>query len=88
MTILLNNGRVANINIFENAEHEKNVKSTTLCGRLISVDDRLNYVREVCGKPVMEKPLQTRDMETNELSYEGRAPNVLLFENDKLQGWK
>ncbi len=88
MTILHDHGRVANINIFLSGKKEKNVQSTNLCKNLIQIDDAMNYVQSVCDKPTLQNTLQTESTEITELKYEGMSPNILIFENNKLTGWK
>ena len=88
MTILHDHGHVANINIFFSGKKEQNVQSTNICRNLIKIGDTMNYVQSVCDKPTLQNTLQTESTEITELKYEGMSPNILIFENNKLTGWK
>lgn len=88
MTILHDHGRIANINIFLSGKKEQNVQSTNICRNLIQIGDTMNYVQSVCDNPTLQNTLQTESKEITELKYDGMSPNTLIFENNKLTGWK
>ena len=88
VTILFRNGQVTNINIIMSGENQQNVKSSSICRMPIQTGSSMNYIRSVCGNPVSQNTLQTTSTQMTELKYDTNKPNILIFENGSLKGWK
>lgn len=88
MSILFNQGRVANISIILSGANEQNVRSSLLCRMPIQVGNTMNYVQSVCGAPLTQQTLQTASIDMTELKYDGISPNTLILENDSLKSWR
>lgn len=62
--------------------------ATNLCGSVFSINDSLEQVLSLCGKPAEQSDLATNNLVQTEFTYKGSTPQTIIFQNGKLVDWK
>lgn len=87
MSIVLVDKKIANITV-----NATSLVSTGLCGNTIAIGTSMETLKATCGNPIFinkQSPTpQQKPTEINELTYNGPAPNTLVFVNGLLTARK
>lgn len=80
---------IANKKVVSMVSNAMSLTTTSVCGSTISIGDSMDAVRSACGNPMFINKGQSaatqKPSEIYELTYQGPAPNTLVFENGLLK---